>query len=177
MAEYIDVNAITEPQIACIITAASRYEVPANILLAIAEKEAGRPGLRVKNKNGTEDIGPMQFNTVYIRDLEKIGITEDDVSAPGCYPYEVAAWRVRMHLKNDSGDIWKRAANYHSRTEEHNATYRRDLRIKATHWGRWLKDRLVQEGASKGISTNTNVAPVATSNYTPRAITHSQADQ
>lgn len=59
----------------CSIIAAVKYEIPANILLAIAEKEGGRPGQWVQNKNGTHDVGAMQFNTAYLRDLSKYGIT------------------------------------------------------------------------------------------------------
>ncbi len=50
----------------CSISAAVKYEVPANIVLAVAEKEAGKPGQWVRNTNGTHDVGPMQFNTTYL---------------------------------------------------------------------------------------------------------------
>ena len=58
----------------CSITAAIKYQVPANIMLAVAEKEGGSTGLENKNRNsnGTYDVGRMQFNTVYLKDLEKI---------------------------------------------------------------------------------------------------------
>jgi hypothetical protein len=52
--------------IVCSIFAAVKYEVPANMLLAIAEKEGGRPGQWNRNDNGTVDVGSMQFNTVYL---------------------------------------------------------------------------------------------------------------
>ena len=53
-----------QERVVCSISAAIHYEVPANILLAIAEKEGGKPGQWVLNSNGTHDIGPLQFNTV-----------------------------------------------------------------------------------------------------------------
>ena len=57
----------------------------------------------------------MQFNTRYLEHLERrYGITAADVAA-GCYPYDLAAWRLRKHLELDAGDAWTRAANYHSR--------------------------------------------------------------
>jgi hypothetical protein len=53
-----------QERVVCSITAAIKYEIPANILLAIAEKEGGKPGQWVSNSNGTHDVGSMQFNTL-----------------------------------------------------------------------------------------------------------------
>ncbi|WP_407214871.1 lysozyme family protein [Enterobacter kobei] len=71
-------------------------------MLAVAEKEGGSTGLENKNRNsnGTYDVGRMQFNTVYLKDLEKYGITAEDVAQPqSCYSYDLAAWRIRGHIK------------------------------------------------------------------------------
>lgn len=130
-----------QERVVCSVAAAIKYGVPANILLAIAEKEGGKPGQWVRNSNGTHDVGSMQFNTTYLKDLSRYDITPEHVSAAGCYAYDLAAWRVRLHIKNDQGDIWTRAANYHSRTPKHNARYRLDLLNKATRWADWLEDR------------------------------------
>ncbi len=136
-----DIPPHLQERIVCSITAAIKYEVPANILLAVASKEAGKPGQWVKNTNGTHDVGPLQFNTTYLHELRKYGITADDVAQGGCYSYDLAAWRLRGHLRNDSGDIWTRAANYHSRTPQHNAPYRADLVKRAGEWQRWIEAR------------------------------------
>jgi hypothetical protein len=48
----------------------------------------------------------MQFNTSYLRDLEKHGVTAEDVSRPGCYAYDLAAWRIRQHIHKDQGGYW-----------------------------------------------------------------------
>jgi hypothetical protein len=37
-----------------------------------------------------------------------------------------------MHIRNDKGDLWTKAANYHSRTPQYNAVYRADLMRKAS---------------------------------------------
>lgn len=129
---------ISEERVICSIMASVKYEVPANIMLAIAEKEGGKPGSWVKNSNGTFDVGSMQFNTVYLKDLVKYGITAEAVASPGCYPFDLAAWRVRNHLLHDEDDIWTRAANYHSRTPKYNSIYRADLIKKAGRWQEWL---------------------------------------
>jgi hypothetical protein len=128
-------------RVVCSISAAVKYEVPANILLAIAEKEAGRPGQWKHNRNGTADVGPMQFNTTYLEELARYGITANDVARAGCYSFDLAAWRLRMHIKRDNGDLWTRAANYHSRTPRHNAIYRSDLVTRAAKWADWLEAR------------------------------------
>jgi hypothetical protein len=79
----------------------------------------------------------VQCNLIlcYLQDLSKYGITPDHVANSGCYAYDLAAWRVRLHIKNDKGDIWTKAANYHSRTPKYNAKYRADLIVKGGQVG------------------------------------------
>lgn len=125
--------------VSCSVMAAARYGIPPSIMLAVADKEAGAPGLWKKNGNGTSDIGPMQLNTAYLATLAKYGITPEAAAAPGCYPYDLAAWRLRRHLQLDQGDVWTRAANYHSRTPRHNAAYRLDLIARSARWTTWLE--------------------------------------
>lgn len=129
-------------RVSCSIQAAARFAVPANLLIAVAEQEGGRVGQRVQNTNGTFDVGPMQFNTAYLRTLASFGITSEDVAASGCYPYELAAWRLQRHLHRSDGDLWSRAANYHSRTPDLNARYRAAIRTRAAKWGKWLSDHV-----------------------------------
>lgn len=142
-----------QERVFCSIAAAIKYEVPANILLAVAEKEGGKPGQWVRNSNGTYDVGPMQFNTAYLRDLARYGITADEVAASGCYAYDLAAWRLRMHLRHDKGDLWTKAANYHSRIPQYNMVYRADLIRKATQWADWLEARFVNRDVKKAGAT------------------------
>jgi hypothetical protein len=139
-----------QERVVCSIAAAVKYQIPANIVLAVAEKEAGKPGQWVRNANGTHDVGPMQFNTAYLRDLAGYGITPADVAAAGCYAFDLAAWRLRQHIKKDRGDLWTRAANYHSRTPQYNAVYRADLLVKAGRWADWLEARFVTVDVTKG---------------------------
>jgi len=127
-----------QERIVCSIEAAVKYEVPANIVLAVAELENGKPGFYRINSNGTQDVGPMQINTRYLEDLSAYGITAEDVAAEGCYPYELATWRLHNHLRYDQGDLWTKAANYHSRTPEYNAPYRAKLKVSSMRWASWL---------------------------------------
>lgn len=126
----------------CSVAAAIKQGVPANILLAVAEIEGGRPGQWVRNANGTYDVGPMQLNTRYLADLQRrYGVTAAAAASGGCYPYELAAWRLSKHLRRDKGDLLTRAANYHSRTPRHNRKYRRKLKDRSLKWKRWLDRR------------------------------------
>jgi hypothetical protein len=186
---FIDLPPQQQERVVCSISAAVKYEVPANIVLAVAEKEGGKPGQWVRNANDTYDVGPMQFNTAYLAALSRYGITAHDVAAAGCYPFDLAAWRLRMHIRNDAGDLWTKAANYHSRTPRYNAVYRADLMHKAAKWADWLESRFVtvditQAGALASMPrqlaqapTTTRNAPalrdVAASGYIPRAISAS----
>ena len=146
--------ALQEEWVVCSITAAAKYQVPANIVLAIAEKEGGRPGQWRTNRNGTHDVGSMQFNTAYLIDLARYGITASDVATAGCYAFDLAAWRLRQHLSKDKGDLWTRAANYHSRTPQYNHVYRTDVIRKASKWADWLDARFVTFNMFETSPTN-----------------------
>ncbi|MGY0343472.1 lysozyme family protein [Xylella fastidiosa] len=159
---FLDLPPQIQERVVCSITAAVKYEVPANIVLAVAEQEGGKPGQWVRNTNGTHDVGPMQFNTAYLVELRQYGITPQDVARGGCYSYDLAAWRLRGHLRNDQGDIWTRAANYHSRTPQYNAVYRTSLIKRAGKWENWLVARFPT------FDTIQASKPVMEANTTPR---------
>jgi hypothetical protein len=161
---FADLPPQLQERVVCSISAAVKYEVPANIVLAVAEKEGGKPGQWVRNSNGTHDVGPMQFNTSYLAELSRYGIAAADVAAAGCYAFDLAAWRLRMHIRNDKGDLWTKAANYHSRTPQYNAVYRADLMRRATKWADWLDARFVTLDVTKAgavPSTPSQAAPAA----------------
>ena len=186
---FLDLPPQMQERVVCSISAAVKYEVPANIVLAVAEKEGGRPGQWVRNANGTDDVGALQFNTGYLRELRRYGITAQHVAAAGCYPYDLAAWRLRMHIKNDAGDIWTRAANYHSRASRFNSIYRADLIRRALKWADWLEARFpthdvlasaMPPRSARPTSATTAALPekarqtesltVSTSSYVPRKL-------
>ena len=165
---FIDLPPQLQERVICSISAAVKYEVPANIVLAVAEKEGGKPGQWVKNTNGTHDVGPMQFNTLYLGDLAKYGITANDVAAAGCYSFDLAAWRLRQHIRKDKGDLWTRAANYHSRTPQFNVVYRADLMRRAVKWADWLDARFGTRDVTKpGAIPSTPVAVQAVAPTAP----------
>lgn len=161
-----------QPPVICAITAATRYSVPVNIFLAVVEKEGGKPGQYVKNKNGTYDIGPLQFNTSYIKTLSKYGITYKSVEGHdnSCYPYHLAAWRIKQHINNDNGDIYQKVSNYHSKTPFYNALYRADLIKRSEKLAAYLNKHF---DSINTISTVANVAKhnlYRANNYVERTI-------
>ncbi|WP_367598531.1 muramidase [Pseudomonas fulva] len=151
-----------EEPIVCSVMAAVKYELPVNIVLAVAAQEGGKPGQWVRNTNGTYDVGPMQFNTSYLRELARYGITAQDVEQGGCYAYDLAAWRLRGHVRNDRGDLWTRVANYHSRTPAINARYRQQVMRRAAWWADWLDERFATQQVAQGavLSAAPGRAPV-----------------
>jgi hypothetical protein len=92
-------------RLACAISAAVTYEVPANIVLAVAGKEDCRPGQWKRNDNGTHDVGPTQVNRANLRELSCYGITANDVARAGRYSFEPAAWRLRKRFRRDNGSL------------------------------------------------------------------------
>lgn len=82
-----------QPGWRCWSDAAVRYNVPADLLYAIAMVETGnRSGIRgPRNKNGTYDIGLMQINSSHLPRLAKLGITERDLLKNPCLNLHVGA--------------------------------------------------------------------------------------
>lgn len=142
---------LPEPVVCCI-TAAQQYDLAPEIVLAVAQAEGGRPGQWVKNTNGTYDVGPMQFNTSYLKTLEKYGITPEHAASSGCFPYRLAAWRIKKHITEDQGDLWTKVANYHSKTPRFNTIYREKLISFAEPWRTWL-----QSPTKESLPTNVKI--------------------
>lgn len=140
----LDIPPAIYERVVCSVAAAAKYDIPANVMLAVSFQEAGKPGQAVPNDNGTFDYGSMQINTVWLSELRKYGITKQDVSIAGCYPYDLAAWRIRRHIKHDkTGDMWQKVANYHSYTPEYNQEYRQLIMRRADYWANWLEKRFI----------------------------------
>lgn len=138
----LDIPPAIYERVVCSVAAATKYNIPANVMLAVAFQEAGKPGQAVLNNNGTYDYGSMQINTVWLTELRKYNISKLSVNSPGCYPYDLAAWRIRRHIVYDkNGDFWQKVANYHSYTIEYNLIYRHAIIQRSIYWADWLSKR------------------------------------
>jgi hypothetical protein len=135
-----DFYAYRPATVECVIQAATKQGVSANILLAIASIEGGKNGQMVcSNDNGTCDLSHFQINTETFRlELEPYGVKMDDVRWRGCYNAELGAFLLKKRLneppKRDKAtgqlvvqDFWTKAANYHSRTPKFNTIYKAKL--------------------------------------------------
>lgn len=136
------VEANRAPTMECVLLSAATRNVPADVLLAIGEKEAGWQGAAILNKNGSRDLGSAGINTVHLAGLRSYGVQEDTASYylkhDGCYNYDMAAYLLRGHLDRCKGDFWTCVANYHSKTPEKNAVYRAAIIPLAGKWKQYL---------------------------------------
>ena len=114
----------------CVKLSADRYGMPAGIIQAILKVEGGRVGQAVPNKNGTEDLGPMQINTLWLPELASYGITRQQLQHDRCVNILVGTWILARQLKDAKQmdgplerRLWWGIGAYHSKTPEHNVKY------------------------------------------------------
>ena len=118
--------ALTVPA-ACILAAAYTYQLPPPIILAVLEVEGGKIGTQSRNRNGSYDLGPMQVNTIWVKDLSKrLRMDQQDVATrlvyDPCFNVGVGSWILRSKI-NEAGSFWKGVAHYHSKTPHLGSRY------------------------------------------------------
>lgn len=117
---------------ACLLIAAQAYSIPPAVLLGIYQVEGGRVGQQVgPNDNGTYDLGPMQINTVWLPSLAAewdvpVSTAKTWIRDDPCTNVGVAAWILRRNL-DETGDLARSIAQYHSRTPNLGSAYRRKV--------------------------------------------------
>lgn len=124
--------ALTSVLATCLMMAAQTYNVPPAVMLGIMRVEGGRVGQAVgPNQNGTYDLGPMQINTLWVKELSRhwnvsyntaFTMVKDDA----CINVSVAAWILRQRL-NESGNLTLAIAHYHSKTPKFGYVYARKV--------------------------------------------------
>lgn len=83
----------------CFDIAANHYQIPSNLLKAIARTETGMNPTSVGvNKNRTYDIGLMQINSSWLPKLNRVGITQKDLIDP-CNNIQIGAWILAGNIK------------------------------------------------------------------------------
>ena len=117
---------IHDVPVACINKAAIDYYVPAKLIIAVLKIENSRIGAENKNKNGTVDLGPMQINSTWLPTLYRYGFTKADVQYDPCKNVEVGAWILSKGIASEAS-LDKGIGNYHSHSENYNATYRKKV--------------------------------------------------
>ncbi|MDM8356496.1 transglycosylase SLT domain-containing protein [Pandoraea communis] len=138
-----DVEMYRPATLECVIQAAVREHVPADVLLAIGQHEAGTEGTALKNKDGSYDLGRTGINTVHVREAAKTGVEAGQfvqaLMFDGCYNYAFAAYLLRRRLQECRTDYWTCVANYHSKTPRLNQIYQGKIRPLAEQWASFLR--------------------------------------
>lgn len=126
-------SAAPQPADSCLQGAASYHGVNPMILRAIIFHESrDNPGLVMKNKNGSIDVGLGGLNSVHFPELARYGIGKEQL-LDGCTNIYVAAWhlakQVRIH-----GNTWTAVGTYHSKTPTERDRYAARIYAVLQRW-------------------------------------------
>lgn len=118
--------------------AADRYNVPVDLLYAIARVETGARYNLVspKNKNGSYDIGLMQINSSHLPRLARLGITKKDLLEKPCVNLHVGAWILSEAIARH-GYTWVAIGAYNAGSHDKRKIYAK--KVFAMH------DRILRE--------------------------------
>lgn len=117
------------PYLACMALVANLYALPPRVLPSIQRIEGGRPGLVSTNRNGSEDFGIMQVNSIWLPALSRYtGLDQATVRerliGRDCFNIAAAGLIMRTQLDAAGGDLLAAVGNYHSHTPVHHLRYR-----------------------------------------------------
>lgn len=109
----------------CVHDNAREYHLNPLILLAILKVESNGRSVIARNTNGTEDIGPAQFNTnSWFKVLtQKYKIPPQALMTDMCQVLRALSFALRTEINGAGGDFWRGVGNYHSRTPVHHYKY------------------------------------------------------
>lgn len=118
---------------ACVNAAAQFYgHAPAQLWL-IQKVEGGWPGLEMKNRDGSADLGPFQINDrAWVRHLaQKLDRSQATVRAAlkydACFNAYAAGYILRLAIEQSGGDVWEGMGRYHSASPALKAAYQHRL--------------------------------------------------
>jgi hypothetical protein len=119
----MSVLVINDVPIECINHAAVKYHVPATVIISVLKTENGHVGDANVNTNGTVDYGPMQINTIWLKQLRPYGYTAQSIQYDPCVNVEVGAWILGRNIA-DGKSLWEGIGDYHSHQARLNHHYR-----------------------------------------------------
>ena len=116
------------PFVACMALVAQIYGLPPRVLPSIQRVEGGRPFLVHGNANGTEDLGIMQINTIwlpYIATYARLSqaTVRERLLGQACFNIAAAGLIMRLYLDETGGDLMQAVGNYHSHSPALNQDY------------------------------------------------------
>lgn len=93
--------------------------LPPRVLPVIQTMEGGRAGMVTQDANGTQDLGVMQVNTVWLPALAaRAGLSEAEARArminQPCFNIAAAALVLRTYLAQRHGALLPAIGDYHS---------------------------------------------------------------
>ena len=121
-------SAMAIPFLACMALTAAFYHLPPRVLPAIHAVEGGSVGVVHVNHNGSEDLGVMQINTLWIGPLaRRTGMSDaavrDRLLNDPCFNIAAAGVIMRTFLDETKGDLLRAVGNYNSHTPILNLSY------------------------------------------------------
>jgi soluble lytic murein transglycosylase-like protein len=124
------------PFLACMLAAAQFHHLPPRALPSIQAVEGGHVGEVSRNGNGTEDLGLMQVNTIWIAPVaQHTGLTQVVVRQrlieDACFNIAVAAAILRIQLNETRGDLLQAVGHYHSHTPARSRVYQEKVLASA----------------------------------------------
>lgn len=117
----------------CFEQAGARYGVAPSLLEAISRVESGRnPLARNRNRDGSEDLGHMQINSRWLRELSTYGIDRQRLLDP-CLNTHVGAWILAQNIRR-FGYGWEAVGAYNARSPEKRHAYARRVAARLKPW-------------------------------------------
>jgi hypothetical protein len=116
------------PFLACMALVAQVYSLPPRVLPSIQAVEGGSPGVVHLNRDGSEDLGVMQVNTLWIPLLVRYtrldaATVRDRLVNTVCFNVAAAGLIVRTYLDAAGGDLMRAVGDYHSHTPQLHEAY------------------------------------------------------
>ncbi len=111
---------------------ASIYNLPPRVLPSIQAIEGGHRGSVSDNRDGSQDLGVMQINTLWIGPLARYttkpaaAVRARLINDP-CYNIAAAGAILKTYLIADRGDLMQAIGDYHSHTLMLNRLYRGEV--------------------------------------------------
>jgi hypothetical protein len=116
------------PYLACMLTVAAAAHLPPRVLPVIHAIEGGAAGTITKDANGTEDLGVMQVNTLWVPAIAAAArmtpsAAQNHLVNDPCFNIAAAALILRVYLRETNGALLPAIGDYHSHTPPLNQAY------------------------------------------------------
>ncbi|OYV37942.1 MAG: lytic transglycosylase [Rhodospirillales bacterium 20-64-7] len=116
------------PYLHCMLVVAATAALPPRVLPVIQKIEGGAVGVVHQNGNGSQDLGVMQVNTLWLPVLAaRAGISEREtrrrLTEDACFNIAAAALILREYLSQEDGALLPAIGDYHSHTPALNRAY------------------------------------------------------